>query len=79
MVTNGSKKVPNFDYFSVPCHILVHRLDSNLKPCAAITQHVRQMSLETVIWPGLDGDTNAFTETLFTVFNCLRHIVAAVT
>ena len=63
----------------VPCNIFIHRLNSNLQSGAAVTQHVRQMSFETVIWPGLNSDTNALTETLFTVLHCLSHIVAAVT
>ena len=39
--------------------ILVQRLHADFEPGAAVAEHGAQVRLETVVWPGFDGDANA--------------------
>jgi hypothetical protein len=42
------------------CDILIDRLHTNLDTSASIRQHLVQMRLQTIVWSGLDRDTNTF-------------------
>ena len=59
-------------------HIFVHRLHANLKPGAAIAQHVREVPLEAIVRSGLDRDPDALRLAPLAVLHRLGHGIAAV-
>mmetsp|Transcript_23674 Transcript_23674/g.35110 ORF Transcript_23674/g.35110 Transcript_23674/m.35110 type:complete len:326 (-) Transcript_23674:619-1596(-) len=46
-------------------------LNTNFDPCTTIRKHFIQMRFETIIWPRLNCDSNAFSSRLFRVTDCL--------
>ena len=52
-------------------HRFIHRLNTNLNSSTAISQHLRQMWLEAVVWPRFDGNADAFGCGLFAVLDGL--------
>ena len=62
----------------IPCHVLVDGLDPDFQTGASVWQHVRQVSLQTVVRPGLDGDPDALGHRLLRVTHGFGHGVRRV-